>query len=77
MGQITIYLDKELEEKLRALVQARQISQSKWIAQLIREKLQTEWPESVLALAGAWPDFPTREELRAGLGQDAPRETVE
>lgn len=76
MAQVTIYLDKELEEKMRILVQSQQISQSQWITKLIREKLQTEWPEQVLALAGAWDDFPTAEELRADLGQDVPREAI-
>jgi hypothetical protein len=76
MAQITIYLDKETEEKLRTLVQAKHISQSKWIASIIREKLETEWPESIVQLAGAWQDFPDIEEIRAGLSQDAVRESL-
>lgn len=74
MGQITIYLDKETEEKLRALANSMEISQSKWIANTIREKLQTEWPDSIRALAGAWKDLPTVEEIRASEGQDIERE---
>lgn len=76
MAQITIYLDKETEEKLRALVKTKHTSQSKWIAGIIREKLETEWPESVVTLAGAWQDFPEVEEIRAGLGEDVARETL-
>lgn len=76
MAQITIYLDKETEEKLRTLVQAKHTSQSKWIVNVIREKLETEWPQSVVDLAGAWQDFPDIDEIRAGLNQDTVRESL-
>lgn len=76
MAQITIYLDQETAAKLRAFVQAKRISQSQWIAGLIRAELATEWPDSVVELAGAWQAFPTAEELRAAQGQDAAREPL-
>lgn len=60
MKEITIYLDEATEEKLSALVQVAQISQSEWIATLIQEKLASErldeWPEAIVNLAGAWVD---------------------
>lgn len=31
------------------------LSQSQWVARLIRERTRQEWPKSVKALAGAWP----------------------
>jgi hypothetical protein len=35
------------------------------------------WEELVQSLAGAWADdFPTLEEIRAGSGQDIPRESL-
>jgi len=46
------------------------------VADLIREKTAARWPESVARLAGAWADFPTAEEIRAGLGEDLPREAI-
>jgi hypothetical protein len=73
MGRITIYLDKETEQN-QAFVKSKQLSQSKWIAGLIREKLINEWPDSVVALSGAWEDFPSVEEIRAEKGQDSFRE---
>ena len=76
MGQVTIYLDKETAEKMRAFVEAKRISQSKWIAELIRERLRTEWPESIIELAGAWEDLPTAEALRKEMGEDVPREAL-
>lgn len=74
MAQVTIYLDPELEQKMRETVEKLQISQSRWIANLIREKLATEWPDDIVALAGAWEDFPELETLRI-QGEDLPRES--
>jgi hypothetical protein len=76
MGQITIYLNEEVERKMRAFVKSLGLSQSKWVAGLIEEKLENEWPESVLALAGAWEDFPTIEEIRRDIGDDIKREPI-
>jgi len=76
VAQITIYVDKILEEKMRAYVKSLNISQSKWIAGLIREKLQSEWPASIHDLAGVWETFPSAEEIRAELGEDAEREQL-
>lgn len=76
MAQVTIYLDKETEEKMRAYAKAKNISQSQWVANLIREKLQTEWPDHIAALAGAWTDFPTLEEIRAEVSADIERESL-
>lgn len=36
----------------------------------------TEWPESVVRAIGSWPDAPTAEEIREGMGQDVPREPL-
>jgi predicted transcriptional regulator len=75
MAQLTLYLDDELETRLRAAARAANLSQSRWVANLIAEKLHNEWPASVAALAGAWSDFPEADELRSGLGEDAARES--
>ncbi len=74
MGQVTIYLEAEIETKMRQAAKAMHVSQSKWISSLIKEKVADEWPESVLKLAGAWPDFPTAEEIRSTQGTDTVRE---
>jgi len=76
MGQVTIYLDSETEKKMEKIVTKRRISKSKWIAGLIKEKTVSTWPETVAALAGAWADFPTAEEIRKKAGQDAARERI-
>jgi hypothetical protein len=52
------------------------VSQSRWLADLIRERTAREWPPSVAALAGAWADLPIAEELRKGMTEDIPRESI-
>lgn len=76
MGQVTLYLDTETETRMKEASKAAGVSQSRWVADLIRERTATQWPESVVRLAGAWADFPTAEEIRAGLGEDLPREPL-
>ena len=75
MGQVTIYLEAEVEAKMRSAAKAMNTSLSQWVANIIKEKTTQVWPESVKSLAGAWPDFPEPEELRADMGGDALRET--
>jgi hypothetical protein len=76
MGQVTIYIDEDTEKRMLKMIQNRGISKSRWIAELIREKTATTWPENVAKLAGAWKDLPTAEQLRKGIGKDARRESV-
>lgn len=74
MGQVTLYLDAETEVRMKEAAKAAGVSQSRWLADLIRERTANEWPKSVIALAGAWADMPTAEELRKNVGEDVPRE---
>lgn len=76
MGQVTIYLDSETEQKMVANARAMNLSKSKWIANVIREKLVDEWPATVRELPGSWQDFPSIEELRTGLKPDTERESL-
>jgi hypothetical protein len=76
MAQVTLYLDEQTEEQMKAAAHAAGVSNSRWVADLIRERTASEWPESVRRLAGAWADFPTAEELREGLPDDVPRKPL-
>ncbi|MBE0502200.1 MAG: CopG family transcriptional regulator [Desulfuromonadales bacterium] len=77
MGQVTIYLDNETEHKLKEAAKSSQLSVSKWIAGVIEEKIQTEWPQDIVTLAGSWKnDFPTIEEIRSDIGHDSHREEL-
>ena len=76
MGQVTIYLEDEVEEKMSQAAKSEHVSKSKWVASLIKAKVATEWPESVTRLAGAWKDLSLAEEGRASFGQDIEREVL-
>jgi len=74
MGQVTIYIDNETEENMNAAVKASGVSKSKWVAQVIREKARTEWPQEAKALAGKWQDLPMAEDIRQTVA-DSQRES--
>ena len=76
MGQVTIYIDDHTEKKMLNIVKKSGLSKSKWIAELIREKTATTWPEDIVRLAGAWNDLPTAEEIRDNMGKDSNRESI-
>lgn len=76
MSQVTIYLEPELAEKMRHAAESEGVSQSRWLAALVEQRLAQHWPESVRALAGAWGDFPEAEALRQGMAEDLPREPL-
>jgi len=74
MSQITLYLDNETERQMRVAARGSGLSLSKWVASMIRKRARRQWPENVKRLAGAWKDFPSVKEIRAGYGADVPRE---
>jgi hypothetical protein len=76
MGQVTIYLEEDIEHKMVVAAQSAHLSKSKWIAKLIQEKVANEWPQSVVDYAGSWEYFPTIDEIRSTIGKDAERETI-
>jgi len=76
MGQLTIYIDNDIEKKVNNMVKKSGMSKSKWVAELIRDKTANSWPDSVIQLAGAWKDIPTAEDIRKNMGRDADREKI-
>jgi hypothetical protein len=76
MGQITIYLDDQTEVLVKAAVKAAGVSQSKWVAEVVRERVRSQWPDSIRSLAGAWSDLPTADEIRRQQPVDHPREPL-
>lgn len=76
MSQLTLYLDAETAARLKDAATSAGMSQSQWVSRLIRERTSQEWPQSVKALAGAWPEMPTAEEIRAGACADSEREAL-
>ena len=75
MAQVTIYLEDDVVNKMKIAAKESSISQSKWVSNLIRNRVSSQWPDSVKALAGSWVDMPDAETIREGFGQDASRES--
>ena len=76
MSQVTIYLDRESEKRMKQAAKAAGMPMSRWLAQLVREKTRNEWPVAVREAAGAWADFPDADELRGAQGRDTDREPL-
>jgi hypothetical protein len=76
MPQVTIYLDQETERRARREARSARMSLSRWISTILRERTDDKWPPEVLALFGAWPDFPTLEEIRRGQPPDTTRKRL-
>jgi len=74
MGQVTIYLEDDIENRMVKAAKSANLSKSKWIAKLINEKVANEWPQSVIELAGSWNDFPNIDDLRKNVSKDVQRE---
>ena len=75
MSQVTIYINNNLEEKIKKVAQSMNISISKFIANTVEQQLRDEWPDSVKQFSGSWDDFSDAAELRDGNGQDVERES--
>jgi hypothetical protein len=59
--------------KTSVAAETARLSKSKPVASMMKGKTTTEWPESIVRLAGAWKDLALAEEDRANLGQDVER----
>ena len=62
MPQVTLYLDEETRHQVAEAARAESISQSRWVAQAIRDRIQLSWPRGWDSVLGSFPDFPMREE---------------
>jgi hypothetical protein len=62
MAQVTIYLDDETRALMEQAARADGVSQSRWVAQLIRQRTCRTWPEGWESLIGSFPDFPLRQD---------------
>ena len=72
MGNVTIYLNKEVEKKARRAARQARKPLSRWLADLVESNVRESCGEEFLALAGSMPDLNEAEEMQYGL--DAPRE---
>ncbi|MCL4819167.1 MAG: ribbon-helix-helix protein, CopG family [Vicinamibacteria bacterium] len=76
MAQVTLYLDDQTAERMKKAARAAGLSRSQWLARLVRQEVDDQWPAAVREMAGAWPDFPLAEELRTDQPPDTRREKL-
>jgi hypothetical protein len=69
-----IYLDEDTANAVKYAAEETHTSVDAWVADAIKRKLAA-WPQAVTSLAGAWSDFPNKEDL-PDLGYDLPREPL-
>lgn len=70
MGHVTLYLEDDVARKMRDAAKSMNISQRRWVAELIKEKISNEWPDSIKQLAGAWSDLSLTEAIITKSAQD-------
>ncbi len=73
---VTLYLDEVTIKWVRRAARASGLSQSRWLAELVRERTAPQWRDAVRDLAGAWPDFPKAGRLRRSVARDIRRERL-
>ncbi len=64
VGQVTIYLEEDVEHKMVAAAKSAHLSKSKWVSGVIQEKVANEWPQAIVDLAGSWEVFPSIDDIR-------------
>jgi hypothetical protein len=74
MAQITIYINNDLESRVKEIANSLNTSISKYISTVIEKNINNNWNPKVQSLAGSWSDFPTIEEIRSVDVLDAKRE---
>jgi hypothetical protein len=80
MPQLAIYIDNELSKELKKAIKASGKSRSKWVTDLIKAKLNNNWPEGFFKLAGSWKGEKTTDQIiatiRKNLDQTERREDL-
>ena len=75
MAQVTIYMDNNLEENVKKLAKSTGVSISKFISNILEQKVSSSWDDSVRKLSGSWSDDTAFSEyLRSHKTPDIKRE---
>ena len=83
MPQLNLYVNDELAERIRHAAEDAQLSISRYLAELIRREVETEWPEGYFTdVIGGWVgeplerapqgDFEAREGFQTGRVNHVP-----
>ena len=75
MGQITFYLDDELEQQMNRMIAQEKQVKNTWLAEAIEQRLNNGWRTETRELVGAWKDVSSVDSYRHE-GRDIERETL-
>jgi hypothetical protein len=70
MSQVTLYIEAATLEQARAAAQAKGVSLSRWVTDVLRQQTARDWSSAFRAAAGAWSD---EDGARTPEGADIPR----
>ncbi|MCF7949757.1 MAG: hypothetical protein K9M94_14300 [Spirochaetia bacterium] len=76
MPQISLYIDEETLEKLKAAASRERISISKWVAHRIRSQVEPEYPAYYDELFGSIDDETFTEPEKINVSLDSFRESM-
>ena len=65
MAQITIYMNDNIEQKVKKLAKSMNLSISKYISTILEQKTANSWDNDTKNLSGAWSDFSTISDIRS------------
>ena len=76
MPNLSVQLSEESLSDLRQAARSEGLSASEWAAELIDEKLSelratAKWNEAFSALAGAWSDMPSLDDISSAQRQNS------
>ena len=74
MAQVTIYMDNNLEQKIKQMAKDAGVSISKFISNTLEKNTSDSWHNDTKNLKGAWDDFPNLETIRDTNFSDIKRE---
>jgi len=75
MAQVTIYMNDQIESKVKKLAKSMNLSISKYISTILEQKTADSWDSNTKKLSGAWDDFSSIDEIRSNENiEDSKRE---
>ena len=76
MSQLTIYLDRETEKKIKAAARRAKSTVSSWVKNTLNEALETTWPKDFFTLYGSLSSAGIKRPRELRFEDDAPRKKL-
>lgn len=76
MGQVSIYLDDDMLDKIKKASEMSDVSVSKWIRTHLNESLKNQYPEGYFELYGSLAEADFQRPEQVPFEEDTPREPL-